>query len=193
MDFSLSYKEFTKSLLGKKLQVGSHQAWILGAQGFSRKQNDTGLYRPILELAAGSVYCPRQRNSILFLIACHDGTTPGGCVLVREIEIEGSIFEGPGRVTEALGLAEAKAVGMIVEQEDQLILQIDGIVSPKLQTKRSVKSRLGPVAFEREMPRLILAFRRKKALLPELTFQGMLDECAKNCSDERELRRWLRE
>lgn len=124
MDFSVGYKQAAKSLVGQKLVVGNREAEIVSAKGYSRKENEDPLYAPILDLEPGQVYCPRFRGAILLLIACNDGVSRGGCILVKEVRIGDEIHKGPGRVTAALGITEHGTTGAIKASRDKLCLKM---------------------------------------------------------------------
>jgi 3-methyladenine DNA glycosylase Mpg len=122
--FQQSCKTLARALVGKTLRVGEKSFQILKAEGYPRKDNETGIYAPILEMRPGAVYCPPHRGGLLFLIACPDGQGPGGCVLIREVSFEGTAIKGPGRVAEALGITDAKSSGRLTEVKDSLNLQM---------------------------------------------------------------------
>ncbi len=96
-----SPKKVAQDLSGKVVKHGKIRAVIKKAQGFSRKENQAGIYEPLLEMEPGGIYLPWNR-AILFLIATHDRGAPGGCVLIREIEIKGVLYKGPQKVAEQL-------------------------------------------------------------------------------------------
>lgn len=194
MLFASSYKVAAKAVQGKRLVVGGRVGWILKAKGFSRVQNDAGVYRPVVEMKPGQIFCPRMRNAILILVACLDGDEPGGCVLIDEIELNGLIVKGPGRVSEALGLEDPKAFGRIREDGCDLVMDIEGV---RLRTPPALKVRscrpLGKAVLEKHMPRLVKMYRARKAAESDCTFEIVLRECVSNCREESELRSWLRE
>lgn len=118
--FQENFLRAAKEAVGKKIKVGAKEAEVLEAQGFSRRENDTPLYTPILSMQPGQVYCPRYRGAILFLVACRDG----GCALIKKISINGTVHKGPGKVSEALGLTEHGQSGTLTESRGLLILRI---------------------------------------------------------------------
>lgn len=122
--FQQSCKPLAKALVGKTLKVGEKSFQILKAEGYPRKDNEKGIYAPILEMRPGTVYCPPHRGGLLFLIACLDGQGPGGCVLIREVSLDGAVIKGPGRVTEALGIVEPKSEGRCTEAKESLNLHM---------------------------------------------------------------------
>jgi 3-methyladenine DNA glycosylase Mpg len=122
--FSQSHKQLAKSLTGKKIRVGEIEAEILKAEGYSRRENEAPTYAPVLKMKPGSVYCPRHRGGLLVLIACNDGESPGGCVLIRKVSIDGTTHNGPGRVAQALGIDESKTEGRLKESNGTLTLHI---------------------------------------------------------------------
>lgn len=192
--FAVSYKDAASAAQGKRLVVGGRVAWVLRAKGFSRVQNDGGVYRPVMEMDPGQVFCPRMRNAILILVACYDGGKPGGCVLIDEIEIGGEIVKGPGRVSDALGLQEAKAVGQIREDGCDLVLEIEGIrQKPPPALQLNPRRSLGKVVLEKYMARLVKVYRLRKAAEVACTFEAVLKECVEHCRQENELRAWLRD
>lgn len=94
-----------KALLGRTIVVGTRSAVVLETEGYPRSSN-TGVYKPILEMGPGEVYCPRKWNSLFLLIVTSDGGEGGGCVLIRSAEIENVLCDGPGKVTSHLHLGE---------------------------------------------------------------------------------------
>jgi len=123
--FEQGHKSLAKALVGRKLMVGGIEVEILSAQGFSRKENEAPLYEPILSKVPGEVYCPRNRGAILLLVACQDVSLPGGCVLIRKVKIGEVEHNGPGKVTEALGITEHKSEGQLREVRGKLVLEMD--------------------------------------------------------------------
>lgn len=193
MLFRNSYKAAASAVQGKRLVVGSRAGWILKAKGFSRAQNDEGVYRPVIDMKPGQVFCPRMRNAILILVACFDGEEPGGCVLIDEIELNGLIVKGPGRVSEALGLEEPKVIGRIREDGCDLVMEIEGIRPAKAPAVDVRCRSLGKGTLEKYIPRLVKMYRLRKAVETDCTFEVMLQECVKNCREESALRNWLRD
>lgn len=122
--FQQNCKPLAKALVGKKLKFGDHEAEILEAQGYPRKDNETGIYTPILEMRPGAVFFPRHRGVLLFLIACPEGNAPGGCVLIRKVRIGDTVHSGPGKVAQALGVEEAGSQGRLIEAKETLNLHI---------------------------------------------------------------------
>lgn len=197
--FEFSHKELAKALLGRTIVVESRNVVILEAKGFSRKENDAGIYKPIVFLQPGQVYCPRSRNAILLLIACKDGMDIGGCVLVRAIEVDGAVVEGPGRVSDALGITDAKAQGLVRELPDgTLTLEMPLLEPPKVRPgvaasgKKRAGNGLGEETLRRHMPAIAKAYLKAKRADPALTFEGMLNALLAECKDEASLRKRLR-
>jgi 3-methyladenine DNA glycosylase Mpg len=115
-----------KALMGQTLRIGHRVAEILEAQGYAKRDNEQGIYKPILELNPGQVFCPQFRTGILVLVACYDrGEEPGGCVLIRKVKVDGKVVSGPGRVAEALGITESGTYGRMSETQDGLSLKLD--------------------------------------------------------------------
>lgn len=180
-------------LLGKLLIVGSTEAWVLRTEGFSRSQNSTGIYKPILSMPPGDVYCPRSRNSILLLVVTQDGSDTGGCVLIRAAEIGGVVFEGPGKVTEALGITEARTCGKAeLADDDTVVLHLGTsltTVQPKSMSQRVPAARsLGWAVIRRYMPTIAQKFFKQSVR----SFEEYLGNLLEGCSSEVELLNRLR-
>ncbi|GEM_PF-3061740 len=118
------YSSFAALIKGRRIKTTSSEIEIVEAVGYSRKDNSSPLYESILDVPAGTVYCPRYRGGILVLIACHDTGRPGGCVLLRKAKANGRIISGPGHVAEALGITIQKTKGYIVEDGEVLVLTL---------------------------------------------------------------------
>lgn len=165
--------DVARLLIGKLLVVGSTQAWILQAQGFRRAENSNGIYRPILEMQPGGVYCPRRRNWILLLIVTRDGNHAGGCVLVRSVEIGGRIFDGPGHVTDELGITQARACGRAdVVDQNTVSIHFESVLQSQPPRPRTVpvflKGGITLNTIERLMPRIASVYLR---LRPQPCFE----------------------
>ena len=195
MLFEFSYKEAAQATIGRTLVTGQGQCVILRAKGFSRASNDAPLYKPMLELRPGDVFTPRRRNAILLLTVCNDGSQSGGCVLIDAIEINGRVIEGPGRVSQALGLEIPKDPGRMVEREDGVLeLRMSRLGSPKLPSqpvRKRNSNGLGDAALAKHMP----AIAKKFLKLPangRSSFEEYLNKLLADCHDESMLRRRLR-
>ena len=157
-----TYARLAKDIQGRVLHLGNNWYTIVEAQGFSRKQNDAGLYRPLLEMAPGTVYFARHRNALLFLIACKDGQGTGGCVLIREIlDQESAVHSGPGAVSAALGVEDHGATGTITERADgDLVLTVLHSEPKKNGRKPKADSDKKPGISPRALGRLMPAITR---------------------------------
>jgi 3-methyladenine DNA glycosylase Mpg len=119
-------KEVAQKLLGKTMVFKNTRGIILKAEGFRRKTN-TGIYKPIAEMAPGGVYCPRVRNSIIILIATFDNGRPGGCVLIKAAKIKNEVYNGPGKVAEQMGIVEPRSTGQAKWiDKDTFAIHLDG-------------------------------------------------------------------
>lgn len=188
----MDHKEFARELMGMRLIVGGTTVTILEAEGYTRKQNADPLYRPLLEMPAGSVYCPRRRNAILTLIACHDGGSPGGCALLRAVEIDGAVVQGPGRVSETLGIVTHAQQGTIVVHTEGMIeLRLgNGKNAPPIKIPPPGGRGIGDETVKRLMPLIVKAYLKAGKGKP---FQDFLNVQLSVCPTERDLRRRLRE
>ncbi|TAK04761.1 hypothetical protein EPO33_02065 [Patescibacteria group bacterium] len=188
----MNHKELARQLMGAQLIVGGVAATILEAQGYSRKENSDPLYRPLLALPPGSVYCPRRRNAILTLIACRDGGEPGGCILLRTIEVDGAVVQGPGRVSEALGITTHAQQGTLVPHGDDVIeLQLGaGTKAPSVPMPPPGGRGIGDETVKRLMPLIVKAYMKSGK---GVSFQAYLNKTLAECPTERDLRRRLRE
>jgi hypothetical protein len=127
-------KTIARLLLGKSIIFGSTQATILKAQAFSREENSQdGLYRPLLEMSPGEVYCARRRNAVLLLFVTLDNGRVGGCVLIRTVEVNRSIYDGPGKTSAELGLNDHGRKGRTewVDEETVKHIKTEGFPEDK--------------------------------------------------------------
>ena len=187
-------KAVARSLLGKSLICGDTEAVILKAAGYSRAQNEgDGLYRPLIELPPGAVYCPRRRNAVLLLIVTADGKESGGCVLMRTVEVGGVIYDGPGRVTNRLGLNEHGTSGRTEWlDDDTFVVRIEGVPAPRALSKHrpSIQGNgIGKEVLESLMPRIVNKYLAEK---PAKTFHSFLSTLLGECANVAELRKRLR-
>ena len=181
-------------LLGKTIIVGGQEATVLSTEGFRRAENgDNGLYRPMLEMEPGSIYCPRRRNAVLLLLVTADREAWGGCVLVRAIESGGCIYHGPGAVTNFLEIKEHATQGTTSwSDESTLVVRPDGIPDTKRRPLRKTQAvvagnGIGAETLARLMPKLTAAYMRLAPM--ETAFQQFLNGLLAECSDANELRR----
>lgn len=182
-------------LLGKTVIAGTISADILSAQGYGRKENESGLYKPILTMQPGQLYCPRQRNSILVLISTFDRGRPGGCILLRAIEKDSQICEGPGRVSECLGIVHPRTTGSADwVDDDTLWLKLDTGLYPlaqKPKAKKGKRESAGGVTdaeLKRLMPQIAARYMETK---PPARFQDYLNELLLKCKSATELRKQI--
>lgn len=156
------------ALLGKSLVVRNTEAVVLVAGGYSRHENVARpLYRPLIEAEPGTIYCPRLRNTLLFLVATLDHGERGGCVLVQAVEVDRTIYRGPGRVTASLGLSQHGLTGEIDWQDEDTLLCQFAISS--LRAERQPKSDIpklgngiGKATLARLMPQIVAKFLRSR-------------------------------
>ncbi|MBI3421271.1 MAG: hypothetical protein HY006_04345 [Candidatus Sungbacteria bacterium] len=144
-EFWVNPDKAARGLLGKLIIVGKITAAVLAAQGYTREDNEKGIYEPIVDMAPGEVFCPRQRNSIYLLIATLDHGQRGGCVLIRAVEVGGVNYNGPGVVSQALGIGEPRITGH-TEWKDERTLRIilpNTKLEPAAKPKRRVKLQPG--------------------------------------------------
>lgn len=104
-------KRVAKQLFGKYMVVGDKTVTIRDAEGFYRSEGLRPLYKPMLTMDPGSVYCPQFGRTILLVIAVLDRKKPGGRVLIREIQYNGSVISGPAKVAQYLGITESRRRG----------------------------------------------------------------------------------
>lgn len=179
-------------LPGVQLVHGGTDAIILATKGYPRSDNASGIYQPILQMPPGAVYCPRHRNAILTLIVTRDG----GCVLIKAVESGGQAVDGPGKVSEALGLTEARSRGFAEYRSGQttsVVLTIDGRPPPRTLPVRPQV--LAPVGITREVlgrlsKRICLAYLRHD---PGISYEEFLQRLLQRCTDEKTLRQALDE
>lgn len=186
------------ALIGMRMQVGAVDAVILDADGYRRAENEAnGLYTPILEALPGSVYCPKRRNAVLFLFATHDRGAPGGCVLIRAAEIDGSVYDGPGKLTERLGITiHGTAGSMQWLDSGSMAITLD---TPLVPVQPSTLSRtkiagqqdgngIGMETLQKLMPQIAQAYLRTK---PGKPFEEFVNGLLTECPNARALRRTL--
>ncbi len=185
-------KTVAREILGWRLVFGSIDATILEVEGYSRKQNSSGIYTPLLNMAPGQVYCPRRRNSILCLIVTNDGDLSGGCVLIRSIEVNGVIYHGPGKVTSALGITDARALGHAELTDDEgVILHIGSLLKTESRQRTPPEwapagNRIGKKALTRLMPRIIAKYMKDR---PGVKFGEFLNRLLETSQNEADFRR----
>ena len=186
--------EVAKQLVGKTIIVGTVSATVLVAEGYTRKQNESGLYKPILDMPPGQLYCPQHRNAILVLISTRYRGKPGGCVLLRAVEVNGSICEGPGRVAECLGIIHSKTMGKAeVIDEGTFWFRLDtsehpGAKKPKVKARELHRNGLTASELERVMPKIARRYLKQK---PGMKFQDYLNDLLAQASTLAELQKLL--
>lgn len=201
--FDKSYDVLPDMLRGRILHTPNGEFTITDVEGFSKRENDSPLYRPVLSLKPGQAYFPRRRNAILFLIACRDGMAYGGCVLVRGLlSARGGAFDGPGACSTAVGVAIPKLIAEVVEQPDghlRLVLprQLTA-ASTGASAKGSARERPPPgvsrEALERRMPMIAEHYLALLASGASAVgqFQDFLDALLARCTSEGDLVRALK-
>ena len=193
--FDASYEKQSALLRGKILRMGQRVFTINVAEGYARSENEKGIYKPIVGMAPGTVYCPRSRNTILFLIACFDGQGIGGCVLIRELlSPERGVISKPGNVSAALGITVAKTTGRIVElPSGELRLDLDGAQDEPtveaVETQPKGEPGISQAAIQRLMPLISAAFAKR---MDGVTFQAFLEELLGHHKTEADLRAALK-
>jgi len=190
-------KKVAVDLLGRVMQVGQLFATILDAEGYTREQN-TGLYTPVVSMEPGSVYCPRRHNTVLLLLATYDQGERGGCVLVREVEIDGILYKGPGKVTACLGIDQHGMVGnttWIDEEVFRVVMTAELHPSVKPKSGRRTKiaadtNSIGKATLRRFMVQIVRAYVRKN---PGVSFHEFLNKILETCKSLNDLRKFLRQ
>lgn len=195
--FDKSYDKVPDLLRGKILHTPNGRFTINVAEGYAREENESGLYRPILGMPPGGAYFPRQRNAILFLIACRDGMAHGGCVLIREVlSASGGIHSGPAAVSAAVGVTVPKTAGRVIELDSgDLKLELprgssaaSGGGNGGARTAKRTQG-IGPKALEALMPQIT---ERYFATASDQPFPDYLQSLLDRCATEDALRRVLR-
>lgn len=201
--FDKSYDVLPDLLRGRILHTPHGEFTITAVEGYSKIENDSPLYRPVLSLKPGQAYFPRRRNAILFLIACRDGMAYGGCVLVRGLlSARGGALEGPGACSVAVGVTIPKLIAEVVERPDghlQLVLprQLATTSAAGAGTKGAPRERPPGVsreALERRMPMITdhyLAILASGAGAVG-KFEEFLDTLLARCNTEGDLVRALK-
>lgn len=195
--FRHEYGDLAKNLIGRKVRlVDGTVFYILDAKGFPKEEND-GLYKGVLDMAPGGIFCPKSHNNCLLLVACLSNGSIGGCVLVKGIEFaDGRTVEGSGRSSSALGIVTHGTTGMMYERGGELALTLNGAEPPQMETAPSRQTGSITDADIRErmakITKAYLALRKKgDSKKPEsdeekLTFEVFLKRCYA-CKNTREL------
>lgn len=138
---------------------------ITEAEGYARSENEAPLYRPIVDMEPGAVYCPRRRNAILTLVACLDDGARGGCVLIRGLESSADgVLSGPSAVSTALGIIKPRMMGRLIELPARdLRLELHSLGTTK---RGSPRSRGARVMHETKIDRATI-----EALMPAIVDQ----------------------
>lgn len=190
-----SPRMIARQLIGMCMVYGDVLATVLHARGYRRSENiQDGLYHPVLSMPPGSVYCPRRRNAVLLLLTTKDEGEFGGCVLVRTAEVEGGIFDGPGKLTQRLGITRHGMRGEVQrEDEDTLILSLHEEQHRVHTQERHAFPHpiqgIGMGTLKRLMPELAKVYLRVK---PQMNFRGWLDVLLCEYATEAALRKALR-
>lgn len=196
--FDKSYERAADLICGRTLHAGGRRFTVMRAEGYSKKENEAPLYRPILTMRPGEVYCPRRRNAILVLIACSDGQGRGGCVFIRELRTStGGVFPGPTAVSQALGIMVPKTTGRVRESPNgDLHLELDAISSGTGSADsdsgqpKAGNGGIGAKTLERLMPEIADAYARDSS---GQSFDAFLSDLLARCRTVGALRRALRE
>lgn len=122
--FDQSCKQLARSIKGSILVLGSIKAEIVEAEGYSRRENESDPYAPVLNMQPGEFFCPRHRAALLLLIACPDNGKQGGCVLIRKVKIDERVVSGPGRVCQALGIGDPMTKGKMTQRGAELVMRV---------------------------------------------------------------------
>lgn len=186
-------KQVANKALLKTMIVGDEEFLILKAEGYPAEENNRGIYKPIYENGTpGDVYCPRARSSILLLIS----TGNGGCVLIRFAEVNGQVYDGPGKLTERIGILEPKQWGSMEQvDEDTFKLRMDRLPEPQNipgKPKRvscAEGNGLGPETLNRLMERIWKYYKKHEI---EIGFVEFLNQLLGECDSEKALRSRLR-
>jgi len=191
------HKKVAVDLLGRVMQVGQLFSTILDAEGYAREQN-SGLYAPVVSMEPGSVYCPRRHNTMLFLLVTHDRGERGGCVLVREVEIDGILYKGPGKVTASLGIDQHGMVGnttWINEEMFRVVMNAELHPSVKPKSGRRAKiaadtNNIGKATLQRFMVQIVRTYVRRN---PGVSFHEFLNTILETYTSPDDLRKFLRQ
>lgn len=180
-------------LVGATLVVGEVEVTILVTEPFRRKTNATGIYKPMLDMAPGQFFGPKSRNSILPLITALDHGQHGGCVIIRTIEVNGEIYDGPGRTSERLGITESRTIGSVVREDRVFTIGLGVVPHPVVRPgKRPSVPRngngIGEKTIEALMPQIANAFIRRD---PRVSFKDFLNGLLETSKSEAEFRRAL--
>lgn len=185
-----------RSLLGLGLGVHGKEAVILHATPYEREEQERGLYKPMLAMQAGDVYCPKLMQSVLLLITTGKGRTLGSCIRIDDIELDGSRYQGPGRVSDALRIVTAKAKGR-AQVVDPLRVEVV-FDTPPTQARLAARPRpqrkqplgkdpgLNKEALARLLPKIVDKYLADN---PAVSFEEYLNRLLAECETEWELRK----
>lgn len=184
-------KDVALDLSGLTLRVGNKKAIIFNATPYDRSEQQRGLYKPMLEMAAGDVYCPKLMTSVLLLITTGTGETLGSCVRIDDIQIGGIRHEGAGRVTAALGITTAKSRGVARIVDDICVeVSLDAHPLQASQDKASGKPKrepsIGPKVLAKLLPQILKKYLAER---PPISFEDYLNNLLRECKSEGDLRR----
>ncbi|HLD26239.1 MAG TPA: hypothetical protein VJC05_04325 [Candidatus Andersenbacteria bacterium] len=182
-----------QSLRGLTLAINGHEALMINVSPYERNSTERGLYKPMLEMPAGSVYCPRLMKSILLCIVTGKGKMQGSRVRIDDIEIAGRRYTGPGNVTEALGITVAKSSGT-ARLVSPLRVEVDLQGQPRRKAqpapKRKGKIRQAPPLSEqalvRLMPQIVERWLKDD---PPISLEAYTNALLEECGTEYELRK----
>lgn len=110
---------------GAKLIIGERILLITDTEGYTRADNDTGIYRPVIGETPGTIIGIQHRRGVLPLVI----TIGGGCVLIRSIEVNGEDgkpvkIKGPGKVANIIGLQKGDVRRLRIEDPYDKVLRL---------------------------------------------------------------------
>lgn len=129
------------ALIGRAIGLPDGRRCVpTSTRAFPRRDNEKGIYKPMLDMRPGDVFVARQQSAFLFLVVSFDADGNGACVLVDGAVIGGNAFDGPGRVGGGIGFTAHRQTGSLVERPDgSLALEFTGVLEPKEPAKPSPK------------------------------------------------------
>lgn len=190
------FRTLPAALRGRTVHLPDGRDIILRkVSGFGRKENDTPSYRPMFDMNPGDVFVPRVMASFIWLVVCKDGADTGGCVAVEEIEADGQVIKGKGRVASAVGFSVHRTTGRLIEELDNsLTLSVSGALSPSLPASKKPGSHgrrklLSQAIVKRHMGKIVDRFNadpKGKSL------EDFVDEVRRACQTEDDLEQFLK-
>lgn len=109
-----------RGIVGKLLDTGKGKVVVIStARGFSRSENTTPPYRPMLEMQPGYVFVPVVQHHPIILIVCKNGS----CIQITGVQDLVTVEEvrGAGKVAQYLGFTISNEIGFVKLKGDTTV------------------------------------------------------------------------